>query len=138
MYTYAYIYMYTYAYIYISIHIFMYTYFSVYIYIHMHIYIYIFLCIHIFMYIYIYLYMYIYIYVYDHQFFASRSALACRGPDPVACEGRSWDPNCSADASQLASAQCSTCRHAEKALLLPILLSTVTWWGYGDGVMGMV
>lgn len=62
------------------------------------------------------------------------SALACRGPDPVACEGRSWDPNCSATASQLASAQCSTCRHAEKALLLPILLSTATYLKVMHGV----
>ena len=28
------------------------------------------------------------------QPFPIRSALACAGPDPVACEGRVWDPNC--------------------------------------------
>ena len=66
-----------------------------------------------------------------------RSALACRGPDPVACEGRPWDPNCGAAASRWESAQCSTCRHAEKALLLPILLSTVTWREIGMGMDGL-
>lgn len=68
------------------------------------------------------------------------SALACAGPDPVACETQRFDPDCSAraarrdDASSWEEAQCSTCRNAGKALLVPILISTATHLKVMQGV----
>eukprot|EP00434_Breviolum_minutum_P027544 symbB.v1.2.024364.t1/scaffold2300.1/size82923/3 len=65
------------------------------------------------------------------------SALACAGPDPVACEGRAWDPNCHGHelrATNWEKAQCSTCRNAGIALLAPILISTATYLKVMHGV----